>query len=145
MFTHAVKYLLLLLMSAHGIFGCCWHHGHSCASDVAGCDVEVACNENYHHGYEHQEGLQHAHDDDVAPDQESSHDEACNEETCVYVHVSKAQGQYQVAFELALDQAFSCGIQRSAASATVFATPGRFDPLAQTTGERCARLQTWLI
>lgn len=143
MYMHAVKYLLLLLMSAHGIFGCCWHHVHSCASDGDGSEVEVACHEDHCHAHKHQDEGQH---EDAATDQESPHDEdACDEEACVYVHASQIQGEYQFNFDLALDQAFCCDIHLLAESATVFAALRRSDQLAQTTGERCARLQTWLI
>lgn len=146
MFMHAVKYLLLLLMSAHGIFGCCWHHGHSCAADGDGFEVEVACHEDHHHGHEHQEGPQLVYDDDAAPVQESGHDEeACDEKACVYVHASNSEGQFQVASDLAFDHVFECDVQLSASLVNVFAMQRRFDRFVQTAGERCARFQTWLI
>jgi hypothetical protein len=146
MLMQSVKYLLLLVMSAHGIFGCCWHHMHSCDTDGDACEVEVASHEDHRHAHKHHEETEHLQGEDATPTQEPCRDdESCDEKACVFVRPSQAESQFQVVFDLALDRIVCGETQLLTAAASVSAALDRFDCLAQTTGERCARLQTWLI
>lgn len=143
MFMQSVTYLLLLVMSAHGIFGCCWHHMHTCDADA--CEAEVASHEDHHPGETHDEARHLQAEDSVSTQEPCHDDEGCGEEKCVFVRALQADGQFQVAFDLALDHVVYSEVQLPTVSASVSATLSRIDRLAQTTGERCAHLQTWLI
>lgn len=141
MYMQSVKFLLLLLMSAHGIFGCCWHHVHSRTADGDEGETEVAWQEGHHHGQAHD-----AHEEDATSSECPGHDEEnCDEEACVYVQASKIDSEFQVTFDLAFADVVDFNFDFPTSLAIVFTSPSHSDRLVQTTGERCARLQTWLI
>lgn len=91
---------MVILMTGHATFGCCWHHAHASEGACDNCPVVAHHDDSDHHehgnesqaahcGHDHQDGEKSlaSHDE---PDPAPSH-ETCDEANCVFVRTDDGQ------------------------------------------------------
>ncbi len=104
MFSTVMNWTAALAMTAHALFGCCWHHSHAQGSAVAGshhchaaCEQTPPTARHCHRGCSHQ--VKHSHHADAAVENaptvpcDSKHaphpHEPCDHDPCVFMTAAK--------------------------------------------------------
>ena len=130
----------------HSVFGCCWHHSHSCevghAEVVAAVvsDDGHACCIHHHHSSTSNVADEDA-SEDVPGDNHSGH-EACDDSGCWLFSVARTDFAFQLAVATAtIDQDYTAEISR-----TLFATGESLVAPWQKQNEPLrAMMQAWLL
>ncbi len=155
MFQTLITILTASTFVAHGLFGCCWHHGHP--HWVGGCgtvhqtaavrDDDSACCRG-RHVHDHREANAQAADRDQGshPDAQTPAPARCDEGQCVF---ARAQDTAQSCEDVSLAAALFVAVvipgdvlPAPAAEATAFAAS---EPAARSSAPLCALCQVRLI
>jgi hypothetical protein len=130
----------------HSVFGCCWHHSHSCevghaevVAATVGDDVHACCS-HHHHSSTSNVSDEDA-SEDVPGDNHSGH-EACDDSGCWLFSVVRTDFTFQLAVATAtIDQDYTAELSR-----TLFATGESLVAPWQKPNEPLrAMIQTWLL
>lgn len=135
-----MTFLTVATFVAHGLFGCCWHHGHA--------DAEIAVATEAHSGH----GDSPSHDgldsDECDHDDGPCHHEpsGCSKGRCVFVrhHGSAGQSAPFVAAWLPLLSIADQGLADASRAQAHAPAAWGIEPRASS-GPLHARLQVWLI
>lgn len=108
--TFPVPQLTTLVLLAHSLLGCCWHHAHACADECCPTPAPTAaaclCNEHQHPHCQPdpEDGGQHP-DHGPFPHQHHDADHACQASRCTFLRteVSPRLVQAELASLLPLD------------------------------------------
>lgn len=148
MIHSAATILVSAVMLVHGLFGCCWHHGHA-------CEVKLAASANEEHGHSHGNDSQEDHFadgpilDNCSDHQDEHHDhpfQTCDEDQCTFIasgNVKLQDCSQSVAFDvysLHCDQHAAAITQQGLMPASGFTASHLAQPL-------CAQplTQVWLL
>jgi len=86
-----MSYITGVLLLLHAVFGCCWHHAHTCPQES--CDASTACASLCPNGTCSHEADHSGHHDDRAshggeqfiPAHQGQHPHPCDGATCVFL------------------------------------------------------------
>lgn len=142
MLQYVVTLLTTIALAAHGLFGCCWHHGHDAAHECAlHVHTDVAEDHTDHHDHDSGDGDSAQDDCDDGDDSNSSH---CDHGRCVYVGAAKVMPAASVGIPTAIaDLAKPSAI--SGCSQTKTRPPIRYGDVRAAHEPLFLRLQIWLI
>lgn len=148
---HMFRFVLTILTAAtfvaHGLFGCCWHHGHThVVSRIDGAQHRH-CHEQTQHGHSHHgladESPEHARDG--IHDSDAPLDQACDKGQCVFARTQDGP-------QLSSDVLIACGVAIVAVTGEAPSMPTAESSAlvaqnhnASLSAPCCALSQVWLI
>lgn len=147
MFQTLTTILTATTFVAHGLFGCCWHHGHTHLLSGNGAVHEhAACHGHHRHTHHAAQGQIAEPGHDAGRDSESPRPTPCDEGHCVFartqdspnssVDASSVSAAF-VLMALPCDVNLTFPVEPSALAA--------LEPAAHFSAPLCALCQVWLI